>query len=298
MRNIACVLSGGRWRRLLALVLSAILLTTLCACAADPANGGAPQDGASDHAGEDTPSDGGSQSDPDQISSPSGDDGQTEPDLSPGTRVDSIFDVYPDRILDVNGRELLFSAVLDGPENWEDTWWIDGHLDVTVTDVASGAVCGESGYEYRQEYSLHHNIRKISILDVNADGYEDIVIELGFGAQIGTEACLQYDPGTARFVNVEGYQEIPNGVPSKGRNEIIGVEPDGMTHYYMKYTIQDFKAVLIGILTQTASVIDGKNHYTEEKLIDGKLTVVKDDVKGTEILSSGEWPEDIFALDP
>lgn len=149
----------------------------------------------------------------------------------------------------------------------------------------------EYSYDLKGDIPVLHGIYP---KDVNQDGYEDILIQLGGHGNIGPVwACYVYDKSEEQFVYIEGFEDLLGLEINK---EIRSVYYEGGGSYYRleRYIIHNNELLLEGRLTQELNEQDSEYYIlcTEEHYEEGKLVYVNKEISVDEI-DMDFWHQDI-----
>lgn len=123
------------------------------------------------------------------------------------------------------------------------------------------------------------------ISDVNGDGNEDILIDLGGADPYRFFNCYIYDINRMNFTKVDDFSSVPDPRIMSNDGIILSYWKDGPVIYGAdKYQIVGSDLQLLSRLTQSYAYDNGERpRYTEEKMIDGRLTIIKENVLEDEI---------------
>lgn len=132
-------------------------------------------------------------------------------------------------------------------------------------------------------------VQGMQVADVNNDGSNDMIMDLGIVGHNHGYMCLVYDSALNRFVEVEGYDELfcPDYLPSQ-QLVLSGTwpgEPVGL----QKYRVDGSCLTLVAKLTWTSTEHPS---YTEEMLVDGVWTTINKDVT-IDVIDLDKWGKDI-----
>lgn len=123
------------------------------------------------------------------------------------------------------------------------------------------------------------------ISDVNSDGDDDILIDLGVASPYRFFNCYVYDSNKMNFTKVKDFSSLPDPKIISDDGIVISCWKDGPVAYGAdKYHIVGSDLQLSSRLTQSYAYDNGERpRYTEEKMINGRLTIIKENVLGDEI---------------
>lgn len=123
------------------------------------------------------------------------------------------------------------------------------------------------------------------ISDVNGDGNDDILIDLGGAAPYRYFNCYVYDFNKMNFIKVKGFSSLPDPKIISDDEIVISYWKDGpVTYGADKYQIVGSDLQLLSRLIQSYAYDNGEQpRYTEEKMINGRLMIIKENVLEDEI---------------
>ena len=123
------------------------------------------------------------------------------------------------------------------------------------------------------------------ISDVNGDGNDDILIDLGGATPYRYFNCYVYDFNKMNFIKVNGFSSLPDPKIISDDEIVISYWKDGpVTYGADKYQIVGSDLQLLSRLIQSYAYDNGERpRYTEEKMIDGRITIIKENVLEDEI---------------
>ena len=137
-------------------------------------------------------------------------------------------------------------------------------------------------FPLREDFEASTVTRGYEIQDVNQDGQEDILIELGLYGKCMPWACFVYSEDS-RYVAVPGFDELMIPHWSDKHGMVVEEWNNGST----QYAINRYR--VIGndlILTESLfwEYTDGNmSGYTIKKRVDGEMKVIRDKIKESEI---------------
>ncbi len=120
------------------------------------------------------------------------------------------------------------------------------------------------------------------IEDVNQDGINDIIVELGIYGKMKPADCF-IGTADADFIQIAGFSELFGPVWMPASCTIMDSGRGGVGEYWMnRYEVSDAKLVLIESLSWVYT--NGSSpKYTEKKVINGETVIVQDSVSESEI---------------
>ncbi len=166
----------------------------------------------------------------------------------------------------------------------------DGYLaDITLIDTASGETIQQLQYnKYRDDFMPDTIQDGSQIIDVNQDGNDDVMLDLGVYGWAQLYACFVYDPFSRELLQVSEFEEHPFPEVLSDEGIVLFHGKDGATTYWVdRYRVEGNQLTLLGRLTQ----IMGQSvlRYTEEVMSDGILIKIKENVTEKEIDNFNSW---------
>lgn len=165
-------------------------------------------------------------------------------------------------------------------------------MDLQFYDYGSKKLIQQLIYTLRNDF-MSDTVRKgFQVVDINNDGNDDIIIDLGIYGKFRFAVCYVYDPDQKGYYQLIGFDDLmsPEYVIDQG---IIFEEWRGdATEYGLnKYFVNGNEMVLVASLylkygTPTSPIC------TEKILINGEMVIVKENVPLEEI-DSNEWNNSI-----
>ncbi|MCM1224851.1 MAG: hypothetical protein NC548_61425 [Lachnospiraceae bacterium] len=156
---------------------------------------------------------------------------------------------------------------------------------VSVSDSSGNPFC--SFIDNFSTYDFNPETTDIGYLisDVNGDGNDDILIDLGVAEPYRFFNCYIYDTNRMNFTKVDSFSSIPDPRIISNDGIILSHWKDGPVIYGAdKYQIVGSDLQLLSRLTKSYAYDNGEHpRYTEEKMIDGRLMIIKENVLGDEI---------------
>lgn len=140
----------------------------------------------------------------------------------------------------------------------------------------------KQSFPLREDFDVSTVAQGYDIQDVNQDGHDDLLIELGLYGKCKPWDCLVYSESLG-YVEVIGYNELMIPHWSSESGMVVEEWNNGSTQYAInRYRILDSDLVLAECLTW--EYIDGEiSGYTISKRINGEMMVIADSVKDSEI---------------
>lgn len=119
--------------------------------------------------------------------------------------------------------------------------------------------------------------------DLNGDENDDILIDLGVQNYYRYYDCYVYCPDNNGYTKIEEFSTLPD--PEFINGSIISHWKDGPAiSGTTKYQITDSELHMVGRLTRSYVLDNGEiPRFTEELMVDGQMTVVKENVLAEEI---------------
>lgn len=160
---------------------------------------------------------------------------------------------------------------------------------INVYDRASGDCVQQLQYDFPLDFLPDHIDGKLTALDIDGDGNDDLLLDLGNYGAHGTAyaACYLYRNG--RYVLLPSFTSIQNPVVLPGSGTVLSSWRDDEAEYcYAKYELTaDGDFAMTARLAETRSQ-DGTLSYTEERMIDGQFLIAQQDAKKSD-LDSAYW---------
>ncbi len=162
-------------------------------------------------------------------------------------------------------------------------------MNFTFLDSESGETLQQLQYsKYRDDFmpgTLRDGCR---IVDVNQDGNDDIMLDLGVYGWAQLYACFVYDSSGNKFVQVPEFEEHPFPEVINGKGIILfHGKDDAAAQWVEKYQVKGNRLSMLGRLTQTVG--QSGIRYTEETMIAGALVKRKENVTAKEIDDFEAW---------
>lgn len=122
----------------------------------------------------------------------------------------------------------------------------------------------------------------LEIQDVNQDGMDDILVELGLYGKMNPRNCFVCTEGS-KFTQVDGFSDLFDPRWSETSHMMIESGIGGAADYWIRrYEIKGPELVLIERL-RWEYIDGGAPLYTEERIVDGKTVIVHDAVPESKI---------------
>ena len=129
-------------------------------------------------------------------------------------------------------------------------------------------------YPLREDFMPKTVMDGMEIMDVNSDGVDDFLFDLGIYGQMRLKACLVYNDETQQFVFVNDFEELNNPTFLNG---YFVTEPMPMDapRIFDKYLLDGIKLCHVGRLSIT-DYSDTQKFYTESEQVNGAWIITKD----------------------
>lgn len=131
--------------------------------------------------------------------------------------------------------------------------------------------------------SLYPSLEKtFYLLDVNFDGFNDILILTGYYGTQGAACytCWLWDAGTGAYIQNDSFSDIPNVSIDRDSHRVLGCWRNwAASHSWAMYQYIDGEFVMTSMLTieaiwdDTLSEEPTRWQYTDERLIDGQMQI-------------------------
>ena len=158
-------------------------------------------------------------------------------------------------------------------------------IDAKLYDDATNKEIQKLRYDVRDDCMPETIDNLITIADVNGDGSDDIVLDLGIYGQFKFAVCYVYDKNQKCYVELSGYDELMT--PEYVSGYIFENWRGDVTEYGInKYVVNENELILIANLNWKYGT--SAPLFTEMKLINGVMTTTKKDVDESEI-NAEEW---------
>ncbi len=163
-------------------------------------------------------------------------------------------------------------------------------MDFTFTDSKSGEVLQQLQYKYPDDFMPGTIQEGSQILDINQDGNDDIMLDLGVYGWPQLYACFVYDASINGYVEVPEFDEHPFPEVLKEEGVVLFHGKDGATAYWVeKYRVEGNQLYLLGRLTKTLEQGQSAWLYKEQAMVDGVMTMIKENVTAAEIKNYDAW---------
>lgn len=228
---------------------------------------------------------------------------------------DLTSDVYKDVTYEINARlhedmpEYRFVAA--GKTQMTDDWgrgyvmglevYDENSLPILSADFSQTAldqVIGNAVYNQMMDTMGLH------VADVNFDGYKDVIILNDFSGAHGNTwyECWLWNPETSSFVKSESFTGICNPALDPEKKSIYSTGGSGASnHGWDIYQFIDGGFVVTNNLSYIETN-EGYYHFIEQKLVNGKMEIVRDDVIQADsfddaLSAAGYISDDLWQLD-
>jgi hypothetical protein len=226
-------------------------------------------------------------------------------------------DVYKDVVYEINARlhedmpEYRFVAT--GVTRDADEWAAGYVMSLEVYDEnvlpLLSADFSQTVYDEvigNPVYNLMMDTMGLHVADVNFDGYKDVIILNDFSGAHGNTwyDCWLWNPETSSFVESESFAGICNPALDPEKKCIYSTGGSGAgNHEWDIYQFIDGEFVVTNSLSYNEVVNgDGGYHFIEQKLVNGEMETVRDDVVQEDsfddaLSAAGYINDDLWQLD-
>lgn len=145
------------------------------------------------------------------------------------------------------------------------------------------SVAGKAqSFQLREDFDVSTIVQGYDIQDVNQDGHDDLLIEIGLYGKCKSWDCLVYSEGLG-YVEVTGFHGLMIPHWSSESGMVVEEWNNASTQYAInRYRVIGSDLVLAECLTW--EYVDGElSGYTIRKRVDDEMMVIVDSVKESEI---------------
>lgn len=153
-------------------------------------------------------------------------------------------------------------------------------MQITFRSLVDDAGCQTITYELSEDFNPETIRDGLEVLDVNGDGINDFLIDLGIAGHMSFKACLVYDKTSGQYVFVEGFDELNAPRVLEGYVVTSPIPMELPTTFY-RYAIEGTELRLVGTLSLSQN--ESQSYYTESELVNGEWRTVKDMVTADNI---------------
>lgn len=159
-------------------------------------------------------------------------------------------------------------------------------MDLRFYDDDSIKQIQQLSYTLREDFMPETIQFPIHIDDINKDGNDDFILDLGIYGKIKLALCYVFDSDQKGYVNLIGFDELMT--PRYEKGYIYEHRTNDPTEYVKnKYQVNGNELILVASLY--ANYGGSKSPvYSEKVLIDGEMVIIKEDVPAKEI-DVEEW---------
>ncbi len=161
-------------------------------------------------------------------------------------------------------------------------------MELTFINADSGEKLQQLQYKFPDDFMPSTIQDGSRIVDLNYDGNDDIMLDLGVYGWARLYECFVYDSSLDAFLQVPGFEEHPFPDVLSDEGIVLFHWKDGAATYGVdKYKVEGNQLRMLGRLTK----IFGQSgvRYTEETMIDGALVQIKKDVTAEKIDHFDAW---------
>lgn len=186
----------------------------------------------------------------------------------------------------VDGQELCYSEVIEKNTQSDGLY----RIRVSLSSLMSGQPFQDIQIECPDWFMLSTVRDGLQCIDVNADGYNDLVIDMGLDGRAMAASCFLYNSGTSQYELLQDFERLCSPEVIVGENLILshwtgGPDVNGVD----KYTIKKETIELLGRLTRTYDFYTGASLYKEQAMMDGHLETIHENATSSQIASFESW---------
>lgn len=168
--------------------------------------------------------------------------------------------------------EYNVQPVRDENADWKDFTTIT-QMQITVTDKKNTELQNIS-YSYDLSYEPAAFTGKVLLEDVNFDGSDDILLDLGRYGNQGVKyyACYLWNPAAKQYEEIPEFQEIRNPVLSSADQEVLSSWRNSADSYgYAKYRWENGTLQMTARISVDYDIETMEAEMTEERLVNKQM---------------------------
>ena len=137
-------------------------------------------------------------------------------------------------------------------------------------------------YQLPEDFNPVTITNGVDVTDMNQDGIDDFLFDLGAYGKMNKKACLVYDNETQQYIFIEDFEELNSPIYLNGYGYFVTAPiPMDLPITYNRYSLD--KTILNHVGKLSISPSESGTLYTEYEQVNGKWITTKDMVKENDI---------------